>query len=157
MPPPLLQRFAHAVSRRLECYTTVRGADGSPYLSRYWIAGDRKHGGWRLYLNRFHRSDEGTPGVPLAHHDHPFDAIALVIANGYRESRLLPDLRREVRDLRPGSINVIGATTCHRVELFAPELEAYTLCVTLPVGRAWGFYDLTGGYMPFKRVTPAAE
>lgn len=128
----------------------IRGGDGGPYLSRFQLLDfGRKRG--RLWLHRFHRGDEDREL-----HNHPFAwSGSLVLVGGYEEERLTQVFRPqgaiapylhcsiERKFHGPGSINVIHFDTFHRVHL--PNGEAWTLFVSGPILRKWGFLDIVTG------------
>lgn len=144
----------------------IRGGDGGPYLSRFQLLNFGRERG-RLWLHRFHRGDEDREL-----HNHPFAwSGSLVLAGGYEEERLTCGLSRvgvgqektwalvegvdypvgfyvygpkvERKFHGPGSINVIHFDTFHRVHL--PNGEAWTLFVSGPILRKWGFLDIVTG------------
>jgi hypothetical protein len=121
---------------------TIRGLDGSPYLTRYMLLGLGKKIG-RVRIHCFHRGD-----TDREHHNHPLWALSLILRGGYREERLMRDGTVRVRDYGPGSLNLIMPRTFHRVDLI--DGEAWTLIVSGPVHEeGWGFIDPeTSAYIP---------
>lgn len=114
--------------------------DGRPYLER-WILWFGKLG--TLRLHRFWDGDTGDL------HDHPFWFITIPLRS-YEEVRWSnwkigsKDLRRiemvrdtEVRKVRAFLPHFRRATHAHRV--LAPERPFFTLCITGPRSRKWGF------------------
>jgi len=137
---------------------TIRGENGSPYLSKYLLLGQDGEfaPGCRLYLHRFHRGD-------LDHdlHNHPWEwAISLILVGGYQEqlhalkkSKFqdgLFTLRWEIgeRDMLPGMVNVLLADTFHRVDLL--DGECWTLFLTGPKTQSWGFLNDSGIFTPWR-------
>lgn len=129
----------------------IIGGDQQPYLSRFQLLNFGRARG-RLWLHRFHRGDEDREL-----HNHPFAwSGSLVLSGGYEEERLSHIVRAsspgEADDLtcsvtrhfyEPGSVNIIYADTFHRVHL--PRGEAWTIFVSGPILRKWGFLDLSTG------------
>ena len=127
----ILQRIAN----RLPCRNII-GHDGSTYLARHTIF-DFGRNGLRLYLHRFDRGDED-----FELHNHPWHAVSLILAGGYREERRFEDLGMfdiEARDVRPGSLNFISPDTFHRVDLL--DGPAWSLILCGPVVGQWGFWN----------------
>lgn len=135
--------------------STIRGADGSPYLTRYRLIDLGKEIG-RLYIHRFHRGDE-DPEL----HDHPWHGISLILAGGYIEERVVYDFDGDggrsirVRRFGPGSLNVILPTTFHRVDLIGKS--AWTLFATGPIVKSWGFASRDGQVFTHWKTFVAAK
>jgi hypothetical protein len=130
----------------------------SPYLSRYYLLGrptrtsggepfDEKgnpykdtvwpHGGWGLYLHKFHRGDDDK-----ALHSHPWAwAVSLVLAGGYYEDRRNNEtLEIGRRWVGPGSVNVITQNDYHRVDL-SNRQTCWSLFLAGPKVDSWNFWD----------------
>jgi hypothetical protein len=138
----------------------------SPYLSRYYILGrPRMADGsdpfdrfgnphpetiWPtsslgLYLHRFHRGDSDREL-----HNHPWRwALSLILVGGYNEERRIGNavVKREVK---PGSLNFIGADDFHRVDM--RDGDAWSLFFVGPKSSSWGFWNRNSGV-----VTPWRE
>lgn len=71
-------------------------------------------------------------------HDHPFDFTSLILAGGYVEHR--PGM--EPRTCRPGSVVRRRAEDLHALELIGKS--AWTIVVTGPIRRDWGFMTEDG-------------
>jgi hypothetical protein len=126
--------------RRLAARLRVRViGDGAPHLFKYalWASGPDRTS-WRLHLHRFVRDDPDPDP-----HDHPWSGVSLVLSGGYVEHR--PGRAPRVR--RPGMVNVIARDTVHRVALRGAD--AWTLILTGPVVRPWGFYT-ERGFVPWR-------
>lgn len=108
----------------------IGGAD-APYLRRWWVIPRNKW--FNIYLHQFLRDDDDR-----ALHDHPWAFnISILLKGRYREvlptgskirHRWLPYLR-------------IGKAP-HRVVLMGAPV--WTLFITGPVVRQWGFYCPNG-------------
>lgn len=112
----------------------VIGGEANPYLRRWHITprGD----GPAVYLHHFLRSDDDR-----ALHDHPWPSIGLLLQGAYTEH--LPGGERQL--VRAGDLISREAQTAHRVELLrdgpdGPERPVWTLFVTGPRVREWGFH-----------------
>jgi hypothetical protein len=115
----------------------VIGDGDKPYLRRWYII--PRNPFVNLYLHNFRCSDDDR-----ALHDHPWWFFSLVLKGGYYEHRLGPLQWRPV-----GSIAFRRPTTAHRVELESEwvatsgerrERPAWTIILTGPRTRRWGFY-----------------
>lgn len=119
---------------------TITAADGSPYLTRYYILKTR----WlKVYLHQFHRSDEDRDM-----HDHPWNFMSIVLKSGYVEH--LPE---SIKLRKPGAIIRHCAEDRHFVKLLpqcrspeciSPEVEAWTLVFVGKKRREWGFHTQDG-------------
>lgn len=105
-----------------------------PYLSRWTLLrwGDA---GPQLCLHFFHRSDADRDL-----HTHPWAwAVALQLAGGYREERLVDG---EIRtfERRPGALVFLRSDTVHRVDLL-DERGSWSLILLGPRIASWGFVN----------------
>lgn len=136
---------------------TIRGNDGSPYLSRHSLV----RRSWlpkcwpftslpSVYLHYFHRGDE-DPQL----HNHPWPySVSLILTGGYHEERRVEGKIHSFI-YRPGNINIIRRDDYHRVELLDPARGAWTLFLAGFGGRvpddSWEFWDRqTGVYTPWQ-------
>jgi hypothetical protein len=139
----VIKKLLYKLGNTLPC--RLINIDGHPYLERYYIG---KAFGVTFYLHRFVSAD-----TERNVHDHPWSwAAALVLAGGYREERLRYfDLKRggwasKNKNLYPGKVNRISASTFHRIGEAKPE--TYTLFVHGARVKGWGFlesFEHTGG------------
>ena len=114
----------------------VIGPSDDPYLLRWWVIPRNKW--FNVYLHCFKRSDDDR-----ALHDHPWRNVSILMCGRYIEHlpggvtkfrrRFLPIFRR--------------ATSAHRVELIDGQ-EVWTLFITGPRWRVWGFY-CPKGWIPW--------
>jgi hypothetical protein len=101
----------------------------------------------RLYLERFHLVETKACHVSIHHwlesddqramHDHPWPNSTCVLAG-----HLVEHSRYDPVDLTPGTVLTRAATDAHRIELAGDE--AWTLFVTGPIERRWGFHTEDG-------------
>jgi hypothetical protein len=131
------------------------GRDTGPYLTRWTLL---EIAGWSLKLHRFHRSDEDRDL-----HDHPWTFWSLILLGGYYEwlpYAKTPDEARWNRSRhrhwrRPLSVLHRPAPSPHRVELKrGTEGKVWTLVLTKPKTRQWGFYTVCG-WIPWPRYASA--
>jgi len=113
-----------------------------PYLRRWYLLPRNR---WmNVYLHQILHDDDDR-----AVHDHPWWFVSLVLKNGYRE---LTDAGWVWR--MPWSLAFRKAEHRHRIELFntpsGHSLDCWTLVITGPVVRKWGFWPL-GGFVPYDK------
>ncbi len=123
----------------------IIGGANDPYLLRWWLIPRNRV--VNAYLHCFKRSDDDR-----AHHDHPWLFNFSVILRGeYTEHTILPGgvVKRTVR--KAGSIKFRWGASPHRVELHAGD--CWTLFMTGPVVRQWGFYCMERGWVHWKEFT----
>lgn len=115
----------------------ARGDGDSAYLTRWTILGAPN--GTALHLHRFHRSDADEM------HDHPWAFVSLILWRGYVEEAEIGAIDScIVRErIRPGRLLWRSATWIHRVEL-VDDKPAWTLVLTGPYVRQWGFWTRAG-------------
>lgn len=137
----------------------VIGGEDNPYLIRRFLIPRNRL--LNIYLHKFVRSDDDR-----ALHDHPWWFVSLVLKGGYwehRGGRLIG-----VKSWRaPGSLAFRRPGELHRVELertleyaspgtvwFEPyvhERPCWTLVVTGPRMRSWGFQCPRQGWVHWRR------
>jgi hypothetical protein len=117
----------------------IGGAD-NPYMYRWWLIPRNR---WlNAYLHRVVRDDDDR-----ALHDHPWCSLSLMLSGllgeVYEQDVDELGVPQELdRFLRPGDVVWRGATFAHRLFLppSGPHSEAWTLFVTGPRVREWGFW-----------------
>lgn len=107
---------------------TVLTPEGDPYLKRYFLVRSR----WfQIYVHHIFRSD---PDADM--HDHPWWFVSVILWRGYREHTPAGVFRRW-----PLQVLYHPLGSPHRLELAKP---AWTLVITGPVRRVWGFVTPRG-------------
>lgn len=134
----------------------VIGSPDRPYLLRWWLL--PRNPVFNVYLHRFCRPDDDR-----ALHDHPWVWASLVLRGGYFEHTIAAGgiARRHWR--APGSLRVRLPWTAHRVELRplsvgmdlcgSPFAACWTLFMTGPRLRNWGFHCPERGWVPWQQFT----
>jgi len=109
-----------------------------------------------VYLHKFLRSDDDR-----ALHDHPWAWASLLLRGSYVEHTISAGgiHRRTVRTR--GSLKLSGPRAAHRVELWnslsnGPS-PCWTLFITSPVVRDWGFHCPQRGWVGWREFTAAGE
>lgn len=119
--------------------------NGTPYLGR-WII----HCGGTLRLHKFYQGDDDR-----ALHDHPWWFVTFPFAS-YREL---------VEDVDSLCVNVVRrfrfhyrpAEYRHRVLPFPERRHVWTIVVTGPLSRMWGFWPDADTFVPFCEWSPDAR
>jgi hypothetical protein len=101
---------------------------------------------FNIYLHQFIRGD-----MDRCLHDHPWDFISIVLWGGYWEEMWAGKFWR-----RPGSILFRRAKTAHRVTL-DPGKRAWSLVITGPKVRPWGFWEPSGWVKWKPNYSPICE
>ena len=114
-----------------------------PYLERWWII--PRNPIFNIYLHRLLRDDD-----PRALHDHPWVNCSIILRGSYWE--IMPN---ETRLRRPGEIVFRRATASHRLALDRGA-ECWSLFITGPVVRVWGFH-CPKGWVPWQQFVKPGE
>jgi hypothetical protein len=102
-----------------------------------------------VYLHHFLRSDDER-----ALHDHPWPWASLLLRGRYIEHTIAAGgvHRRDERHV--GSLKLALPSRAHRVEVLPGE-SCWTLFITGPRVREWGFHCPEQGWIHFRRFTKA--
>jgi hypothetical protein len=113
----------------------VIGTPADPYLKRWWLIPRNRF--FNIYLHQFLRSDDDR-----ALHDHPWWNISFILKGEYTE-HTIPAGGINIRKIyKAGDLKLRRAVAAHRVELHAGE--CWSLFITGPVIRSWGFHCPAG-------------
>jgi hypothetical protein len=113
----------------------IIGSPANPYLKRWWLIPRNRL--FNVYLHQFLRSDDDR-----ALHDHPWLNFSFILKGEYTE-HTIPAGGVNVRKIyKAGDIKLRRAVASHRIELHAGE--CWTLFVTGPAIRSWGFHCPAG-------------
>jgi hypothetical protein len=122
----------------------VGGAD-RPYLMRWWLIPRNRF--FNVYLHQFLRSDDDR-----ALHDHPWMNASLLLCGAYLEHTIAAGGIEHRRELRAGDLRVrLTGRIAHRIELH--KGPCWTLFLTGPVYREWGFHCPEDGWIHWKKFT----
>lgn len=140
----LLARIAH---RRFP--DVVIGGHDDPYLLRWFVI--PRNPVFNVYLHLFLRSDDDR-----ALHDHPWANCSVLLEGAYTEHTIGAGginhhTRRQAGDwyVRP------SGKMAHRIEL--TDGPCWTLFITGPRYREWGFHCPDAGWVHWKRFTAADD
>lgn len=110
------------------------GEEADPYLERWWLVPRNRW--FNIYLHHILHDD-----TDRALHDHPWWNLTLILHGGYREVTPKGERLR-----RRGQFIFRRARALHR--LVVGEGEAWTLFITGPIVRGWGF-QCPQGWVPW--------
>lgn len=124
----------------------IVGDEHDPYLHRWWLIPRNKV--FNLYLHEFLRDDDDR-----ALHDHPWVWCSFLLRGAYVEHTIAAGGVHVRRRFEAGSLRVHGPRFAHRIELESIQHKssggmfkgpAWTLFITGPRLREWGFHCPTG-------------
>ncbi len=110
----------------------IIGGHDNPYLLRWWVIPRNKV--FNIYLHEFRRSDDDR-----ALHDHPWFNLSLLLEGRYAEHTIRAGGVGIRVERRRGMMKFSAPWSAHRVEIYPGE-RCWTLFITGPVLRSWGFH-----------------
>jgi hypothetical protein len=134
----------------------IIGTAEEPYMHRWWVIPRNRF--FNIYLHNIKRDD-----ADYALHDHPWMNLSIVLKGGYYE--VTPLWRPSVRApqplthtawKRPGSWTLRRPTSAHRLMVESSNGPTWSLFITGPVMRSWGFW-CKRGWLPYKDVVELAD
>ena len=142
-----------AISEKREPDFVIGGAE-RPYLRRWWLIPRNRW--FNIYLHEFLRSDDDR-----ALHDHPWANCSILLRGSYVEHTIAAGGIERRNELRAGDWRLrLTGRIAHRVELHESEsgpLACWTLFVTGPRYREWGFHCPSAGWVHWERFTAADD
>ena len=143
-----LRRWSERV-RKSRSPDQVIGGHERPYLLRWYVI--PRNPVFNVYLHEFRRSDDDR-----ALHDHPWFNASLILAGAYIEHTIRAGGVHVQTTRMDGDIAFRAPWSAHRIELYGPpgggEFWCWTLFVTGPRMRAWGFH-CPKGWVHWERFT----
>lgn len=135
----------------------VIGGEERPYLRRWWVIPRNRF--LNIYLHQFLRSDDDR-----ALHDHPWANLSILLRGSYIEHTIAAGGIEHRHELHAGQWRLrLSGRLAHRVELLQVRLvvpwpayatqPCWTLFITGPRYRAWGFHCPKQGWIPWERFT----
>ena len=122
----------------------IIGGAADPYLIRWHLI--PRNPVLNVYLHHFLRSDDDR-----ALHDHPWWNVSILLRGEYTEHTIdAGGIHRRVLR-KAGQMKARGARAAHRIELHAGP--CWTLFVTGPRIREWGFHCAKAGWRHWKEFT----
>jgi hypothetical protein len=129
----------------------IIGGHESPYMRRHWLLPRNRF--FNVYVHQFLRSDDDR-----ALHDHPWLFNASWLLDGqYTEHTIAEGGIEERTERRAGDWKFRWGRAPHRVELDGIpgicEADCWTVFVTGPVVREWGFHCPGRGWVSWRKFT----
>ena len=125
------------------------GGEADPYLRRWWVIPRNRW--FNVYLHQFLRDDDDR-----ALHDHPWLWCSVLLRGRYIEHTIAEGGIQRHRAYRVGSVRLHGPHFAHRLSL-VPGETCWTLFITGPRLREWGFHCAVQGWVPWTRFTAARD
>ena len=148
----LKHHFIHYIVSRRGPDVTI-GGQADPYLRRWWLLPRNRF--LNVYLHQFLRSDDDR-----ALHDHPWLFNLSVLLSGEYVEHTIRVGGVAVRTHRKaGDWKLRFGAAPHRIELlllsprYPIPMPCWTLFITGPRVREWGFHCPAAGWIPWKRFT----
>lgn len=127
----------------------VIGGHENPYLMRWWLI--PRNPFFNIYLHWFLRSDDDR-----AHHDHPWLNASWLLENEYLEHRILAGGIHQKILRKAGDFAFrLSGKIAHRIEL--QNGPCWTLFITGPRYRRWGFHCENNGWVHWKDFTASDD
>lgn len=134
----LAAREPHAIIRTLP-------PEALPQLVRWWVI--PRNPLFNIYLHKLVRDDDGE-----ALHDHPWWSFSILLKGCLGEVDLNADGQEQTTIHTPGKCRLRRADYLHRLFLPCQDLHAWTLFMTGPRIRVWGFM-CPKGWRDFRTYT----
>ena len=143
----LIRKLCAGIALRREPNFVIGGGD-QPYMRRWHVI--KRNAIFNIYLHHILRSDDDR-----ALHDHPFANLSVILTGGYTE--ILPTKGATTLKVRriSGEMVFRWPASAHRLSIEDPRYCAWTLFITGPRVREWGFW-CPQGWRPWQQfVNPA--
>lgn len=146
-----------AMKRNPDLVVGADSPDGA-YLHRWWLI--PRNPVLNIYLHHFLRDDDDR-----ALHDHPWPWLSFLLQGEYVEHTIAAGGIHRRQNRKAGSLKVSGPWRAHRVELLKirdfvetqphndTPVSCWTLFITGPRLRRWGFHCPKEGWIDFARFT----
>lgn len=118
----------------------IIGGRESPYVRRWWVIPRNKF--FNIYLHQFLRSDDDR-----ALHDHPWVNLSILLKGEYWEHTIAAGGVEHIAHRVAGDFKFRTPSSAHRIEVRDP---CWTLFITGPVVRTWGFH-CPRGWRPWQQ------
>ena len=127
----------------------VIGGAERPYLKRWHVIPRNRW--FNVYLHHFLRSDDDR-----ALHDHPWLNCSILLAGSYTEHTIAAGGIHTATERHAGQWKLrTSGKQAHRIELSAGP--CWTLFITGPVYRRWGFHCPQAGWVHWQDFTAAND
>lgn len=139
--------FVRRITRRQPDF--VIGGWSRPYLLRWFVIPRNRV--FNVYLHCFMRSDDDR-----ALHDHPWANCSILLKGTYTEHTIAAGGIHHKEVLSAGAVRLRWTgKIAHRIELTAGP--CWTLFLTGPRYRAWGFHCPDAGWVHWERFTASDD
>lgn len=139
----------------------VVGGHDNPYLLRWWLI--PRNPVFNIYLHKFLRDDDDR-----ALHDHPWFWCSIMLRGQYVEHTIRAGGIHRAMVRASGSVRMASPWRAHRVALLpgwcdawldhpAAHAPCWTLFITGPRLRNWGFHCPERGWVPWQKFTAAED
>ena len=123
----------------------IIGGQERPYLRRWWLIPRNRL--FNVYLHQFLRSDDDR-----ALHDHPWGNVSVLLRGAYTVHTIAAGGGPPREVLAAGAVRVRpSGQFAHRIELH--DGACWTLFITGPRYRDWGFHCPDAGWIHWRRFT----
>lgn len=127
----------------------IIGGVDQPYLRRWWVC--PRNPLFNIYLHEFLRDDDDR-----ALHDHPWPNCSILLKGSYVEHQIRAGGIHIRAERKAGDWYVRpSGRIAHRIEV--GEGGCWTLFITGPVYRSWGFHCPDKGWVPWRTFTAARD
>jgi len=146
---------ARVVAKRDPDFVVGAESPDGAYLRRWWLIPRNRW--FNVYLHHFMRDDDDR-----ALHDHPWPWLSFLLAGGYIEHTIEAGGIHQRQHRSPGSLKASLPGRAHRIELptvtgffsgASTKTTCWTLFITGPVVRSWGFHCPRQGWVPWQQFT----
>jgi hypothetical protein len=143
----LTDRFIARLTRRPADF--VIGGAERPYLRRWFVIPRNRL--FNVYLHQFLRSDDDR-----ALHDHPWANLSILLRGEYVEHTIAAGGIEHRAYLQAGDVRLRWTgRIAHRIEL--TDGPCWTLFITGPRYRTWGFHCPRAGWIPWQRFVASDD
>lgn len=143
----LVDRIIAHLTRRPPDFI-VGGAE-RPYLRRWWLI--PRNPVFNVYMHEFLRSDDDR-----ALHDHPWMNLSVLLRGSYTEHTIDAGGIHRRQVLKAGAVRArLSGRFAHRIELH--DGTCWTLFITGPRYREWGFHCPARGWVHWRDFTDARD
>lgn len=143
----------HVIARRQPDFIVGADSPEGAYLRRWWLLPRNRY--FNVYLHEFLRDDDDR-----ALHDHPWPWLSFLLAGSYLEHTIRAGGIQRASLRTAGSLKVSGPWRAHRIALTRRVLggqvrpaPCWTLFITGPQLRSWGFHCPKAGWKPWREFT----
>lgn len=124
----------------------IIGEYENPYLYRWWLI--PRNPVFNIYLHFFMRSDDDR-----ALHDHPWWNLSILLEGSYTEHTIRAGGVNVRTVRRAGGMKLRTGSAAHRIELH--DGPCWTVFITGPRYRQWGFHCAEAGWVHWKKFVAA--